>query len=212
MIHTHSFFPASPDRILDYVTSPASEPSSGDNFTLLPDNLLLRPGTVPVITIRDPRLVVPSAYRAMRAVIKGGGRANMLVITCHVWGRFLYDFYANRRIRALVIDADDYMTSETFVREICSQTGLDPDAATFSWPTATPEQQDKLAKPFAAVQTTLMRSNGANPGRAAKNVDLGAAEAKWEEEFGADTAREIGELVQLAMPHFEYLYERRLQC
>lgn len=147
----------------------------------------------------------------MRAVINGGGRANMLVITCHVWGRFLYDFYENNKIRPLVIDADDYMTSETFVREICNQTGLNPDAATFSWPTATQEQQEKLAKPFAAVQTTLMGSNGANPGRAARNVDLEAAEAKWEEEFGAEVAREIRELIQLAQPHFEYLYERRLR-
>lgn len=211
MVHTHSFFPASPDRILEYVTAPSSEPSSGDNFTLVPDKLLVHPGTVPVITIRNPRLVVPSAYKAMRAVINGGGRANMLVITCHVWGRLLYDYYQANGIQPLVIDADDYMTSEEFVRELCKRTGLSPDKAVFSWATATDEQQRNLARPFAAVQTTLMGSTGANPGRAAKNVDLAAEEAKWEEEFGMDIAREIRELVQLAMPHFEFLYERRLR-
>lgn len=210
MVHTHSFFPASPDRMLEYITSPTAEAPSGDNFTLVPENLLLYPQTVPVITIRNPQLVVPSAYKAMRAVINGGGRANMLVITCHLWARLLYDFYEANGIQPLVIDADDYMTSEKFVREICRRTGLNPDQAIFSWDTASNEEQEKLAKPFAAVQTTLMDSTGANAGRAAKNVDLSAEEAKWEDEFGVDTAREIRELVQLAMPHFEYLHERRL--
>lgn len=210
MVHTHSFFPASPDRMLEYVTSPTAEAPSGDNFTLVPGNLLLSPGTIPVITIRNPHLVVPSAYKAMRAVINGGGRANMLVITCHVWGRLLYDFYESNGIQPLVIDADDYMTSEYFVRELCRRTGLDPEQAVFSWTTASNEQQEKLAKEFAAVQTTLMGSTGPNAGRAAKNVDLSAEVAKWEDEFGADTAREIRELVQLAMPHFEYLHRRRL--
>lgn len=212
MMHTHSFFPASPDRILEYVLSPSSKPSTGDNFTLVPDSLLLHPGTVPVITIRHPAMVVPSAYKAiLPAVIRGGGRANMLIITCHVWGRMLYNFYEAHGIQPLVIDADDYMTSEDFVRGFCKRAGLDPDEALFSWPTATEEQQQKLAKPFAAVQTTLMGSQAANPGRAAKNVDLAAEEAKWEEEFGVDTSREIRELIELAMPHFEYLFERRLR-
>ena len=135
----------------------------------------------------------------------------MLVITCHVWGRLLHNFYEANGIQPLVIDADDYMTSENFVLELCRRAGLNPDGAVFSWPTTTEEQQENLAKPFAAVQTTLMGSTGANPGRAARNVDLASEEAKWEDEFGVDTSREIRELVHLAMPHFEYLYEQRLR-
>ena len=135
----------------------------------------------------------------------------MLVITCHVWARLLFDFYTSNGIEPLVIDADDYMTSEPFVRELCRRTGLSPEEAVFSWSTATEEEQRKLAKPFAAVQTTLMGSTGANPGRAAKNLDLAAEEAQWEKEFGTDTFNEIRELVDLAMPHFDYLYAKRLK-
>lgn len=211
MVHTHSFFPASPDCIVEYVKAPSAEMPTGNNFTLVPKELLLHPGTVPVITIRNPLMVVPSAYRAMRAVINGGGKANMLVITCHIWARFLFDFYSANGIEPVVIDADDYMTSESFVRELCRKTGLNPEEAVFSWSTATDEEQQKLAKPFAAVQTTLMGSTAANPGRAAKNVDLAAEEAQWEKEFGTKTYHEIRELINLAMPHFNYLYERRLQ-
>lgn len=210
MLHTHACLPLSPDRVLDYMTAPTSEGASGDNCTLLPDNLLLHPGTVPVFTIRHPRLVVPSAHRAMQKIVADAGKPNTFLLACCVWTRWLYDFYVSHGIKPLVLDADDYMTSEDLVRGICTRAGLNPKEAVFSWSTVSDEEKETLERPYVAVQSTFMSSTGANPGRAAKNVDLDEEEARWAEEFSADLPF-IQELVQLSMPHYDYLYERRLK-
>lgn len=209
MLHTHSFFPVAPDQILNFVTAPESDHSGKDNFTMMPDKLLLYPGTVPILTIRNPRLVVPSAHRAMRTIIKGGGRANLLVVTNQIWCRLLYDYFSANGIEPLVIDADDYMTSRDFVRGLCKRAGLNPEEAVFSWSQSTEDQKKQLPQAHVEIQSTLMNSGGMNPGRAAKNLDLEAEEKNWEEEFGTD-ANLIQDLIRLAMPHYDYLYGRRL--
>lgn len=210
MLHTHSCLPLSPDRVLEFMTAPTSKGAGSDNFTLIPDDLLLHPGTVPVLTIRHPRLVVPSAYRAMQKIVAGAGRPNTFLLACCVWTRWLYDFYVNHGIQPLVLDADDYMTSEDFVRELCKRAGLNPEETVFSWSTVSDEEKENLERPFVEVQTTFMSSTKANPSRAAKNVDLEREEAKWAEEFGADLPF-IRELVQISIPHYKYLHERRLK-
>ena len=209
MAHTHSCLPLSPDRVLKYMTAPSSSGAGGDNPTLIPDSLLLQAGTVPILTIRHPRLVVPSAYRAMQKIVAGAGKPNAFLLACCVWTRWLYDFYITHGVQPLIVDADDYMTSEDFVRKLCGRAGLNPGEAVFSWSTTSDEQKESLERPYVEVQTTFMSSTGADPSRAARNVDLKAEEAKWAEEFGADLPF-IQELVRLSTPHYEYLHERRL--
>ncbi len=210
MVHTHSFFPASAESILKYTETPRPQPSPGENFTLVPDSLLCYPGTVPILTIRNPRLAVPSAYKAMQNIIPDGDRPNLQLLTNLIWTRLLYDYYEANSIEPLVVDADDYMTSESFVKQLCSKAGLNPEQATLAWSPTTEQEKDGLQQPYVAVQTTLMGSTAANPGRAAKNLNLDDEEKKWKEEFGEKLPL-IQELVQLAMPHYEYLYERRLR-
>lgn len=215
MVNTHPFFPVSPDRIPEYievVTARQSGPPGGENPTMIPDGLLLQSGTVPIFNIRDPRLVVPSAYRTMHAMdlAHGGGRANYLITTCHIWSRLLYDFYVSHGVKPIVVDADDFMTSEDFVRHLCSQAGLDPAQAYFSWSIPTKEEQNEIHPYYYASQSTLINSSGINPAKAARNLDLDAEEKKWETEFGDDLAL-VKEMVELAMPHYQYLFERRLE-
>lgn len=210
MVHTHSCLPLSPDRALQYMVNPiAVDDNIKANPTLIPDDLLLHPGTVPVLTIRHPRLVVPSAHRAIHKIVAGCGRPNVLLLACNVWTRWMYSFYVAHGIHPLIVDADDYMTSEDFVRKLCSEAGLDPDKAVFSWATTTDEQKESLERPYVAVQTSFLSSTSAKPDRAAKNVDLEKEEALWAEEFGPDLPF-IQELVELSMLHYEYLYQRRL--
>lgn len=212
MLHTHHFFPLDPDRILEAIARPEHGLPATSNLTLVPEELLLQSATVPILTIRHPVLVVPSAFRAMRTVIQTTDFRNMLVITNPIWARWWYDFYETRGIQPIVVDADDYMTSEAFVRYLCEAIGLHGDEAVLEWSTSTTEESEKLTKEHAAVQTTLLRSNGMNKDRAGSNIDFAEERRKWTEEFRADEVETIRELIRLAEPHYHYLYSRRLRA
>jgi len=182
-----------------------------ENFSLVPDSLLLRPGTIPLISIRDPRLCVPSAYRVLERMNlpHAGSRSFFLVTTCNVWNCVLYNYYKANGIDPVVVDADDYMTSEAFVQSLCVRLGLDPSQVRFEWDAATSEQKEKEIHPMQyASQNTLYESSGVIAERAAKNSDLVDAQVKWKNEFG-DDAGLVEEMVALAMPHYQYLYEKR---
>lgn len=214
MVHSHPFFPVLPDKMLEYIRLlTSSEPIhlKSENFSLVPDDLLLRPGTIPLISIRDPRLCVPSAYRVLERMNlpHGGSRAFFLTTTCNVWNCVLYNFYKSHGIEPVVVDADDYMTSETFVRSLCVRLGLDPSKVQFEWDAASSEQKEKEIHPMQyASQNTLYESSGVIAGKAAKDFDFTDVSVKWKEEFG-DDAGLIEEMVGLAMPHYQYLHERR---
>lgn len=138
-----------------------------------------------------------------------------LVATCNVWNCVLYNYYKSHGIEPTVIDADDYMTSQDFVRKVCSKIGLDPALARFEWDVATTKDDSKrewngeeIHPMQYASQNTLYESSGVDAGLAARNVDLKEAERKWEAEFGDDLEL-IEEMVELAEPHYRYLFERR---
>jgi hypothetical protein len=214
VVHSHPFFPVLPDKMLEYIqllASPKPCHLRSENFSLVPDSLLLRPGTIPLISIRDPRLCVPSTYRVLERMNlpRGGSRSFMLVATCNVWNCVLYNFYKSHGIEPVVVDADDYMTSEAFVRNLHVRLGLDPTKVRFKWDAVTEEQKEREIHPMLfASQNTLFESEGVIAGRAAKNSDFDGLEEKWREEFGEDAGL-IGEMVGFAEPHYRYLYERR---
>jgi hypothetical protein len=213
-VHSHPFFPVLPDKMLEYIhllTSSSPCHLKTENFSLVPDNLLLRPGTIPLISIRDPRLSVPSAYRVLERMNlpHAGSRAFFLVTTCNVWNCVLYNFYRSHGVEPVVVDADDYMTSETFVRRLCVRLGLDPTKVRFVWEAVSGEQREREIHPMLyASQSTLYESEGVIAGRAARNCDFADLGVKWREEFREDAGL-VGEMVGLAMPHYQYLYERR---
>ena len=216
MLNDHPFNMISADRILQLIkTDSAIEAfasgSMAENITMIPDTLLLEPGTVPILTIRDPRLTVPSTYRTLQAMglPHGSGRPNFLVSTTPLWNRLLYDFFVAKGVQPVVVDADDVMTSPDFVRHLCSKIELDPDEAQFSWAAASKEVRENLHPMFYASQKSLVDSAGIDPRKAARNRDLDAEEGLWDAEFGEDVAL-VREMVDLAMPHYRYLYERRL--
>ena len=121
----------------------------------------------------------------------------------------LYNFYRSNGIEPVVVDADDYMTSEAFVRSLSVRLGLDPSMVRFEWDAATSQQKEKEIHPMQyASQNTLYESSGLVAGRAAKNSDFTDMLVKWKEEFG-DDAGLVEDMVALAMPHYQYLYERR---
>lgn len=201
-----------------------------ENFTLLSSSLLLHPNTIPLIAIRDPRLTVPSVYRVLGRMDlpHAGGRPMFLVATCNIWNVVLYNFYKANGIEPLVIDADEYMTSREFVREVCGKIGLQGEAVRFEWDactttdastdtsegdstsTSTKRQWggEEIHPMQYASQNTLYESSGVRAGLAAKNLDLDEIVRGWEEEFGDDVGL-VREMVELAEGHFRWLFKRR---
>ncbi|KAK6848786.1 hypothetical protein PG995_012619 [Apiospora arundinis] len=189
-----------------------NDPSHHKNFTSIPDDLLFPPGTVPVLTIRDPRLTVCSTYRVLAAMDlpHGSGRPNFLISTSTLWIRRLYEAYRSRGIEPVVVDADDLMTSPEFARHLCSKLGLDPESACLSWKATSAEEKAKLHPMEYASQRFLIDSTGIDESRAAKNQDMEALVQGWPAEFGEDVGL-VREMVDFAMPHYQYLYERRFK-
>lgn len=212
-MHEHAFFTVSPERMLEVLDSPSrqgrADPSL--NFTTAPDDLLLFPGTVPLISIRNPILSVPSAYRAMNTLYTGATRANWLISTQLCWNRDLYDYFVSHGIEPIVVDADDYMTSEVFVRHLTGKLGLDPDKAIVSWPKSTDKEKQDMSQMLLTIQNTLVNSEGIRPDRASRNIDLAAERENWKNDFDKEELKMIQEFVDIAMPHYEYLREKRLR-
>ncbi|KAI5367657.1 putative P-loop containing nucleoside triphosphate hydrolase [Septoria linicola] len=181
------------------------------NYTSIPDGILLFPGTVPILTVRDPRFTVPSTYRVLQSfgLLHGSGRPNFLVSTTPIWIRLMYEFYVSRGITPLVVDADDLMTSTNFIAALARQAGLDPRKLHLSWPEASEEEKAELHPMFYASQKNLIESTGIKAERAAKHVDFEQEMASWTINFGRDDAVLVREMVDSAMPHYHYLYERR---
>lgn len=197
----------------------------------MPSNLLLRPGTVPLLTIRNPRLQVPSIWRVFTRTIPGGAtRTDTLASVTGRWTRILYDWYLANGLKPLVVDADDYMSSEAFVRYLCEVAGLDPAEAVVRWEKVDGRREmGRVERNYAEIQVssplprmclfllssrgkeTLFTSQGPEARRAAKNVDLEAEEASWEAEFGRETAETLRWIVRTVDPDYEYLRERRLR-
>lgn len=212
-MHEHAMFVNSPERVLEIVKSsgPQEKIDKGFNTTTIPDDLLLKPGTIPVITIRNPILYVPSNHRAVNRLYTGATRCNSLSNSNLASSRDLYNYYKSHGIEPIVVDADDYMTSETFVKHLTSKIGLDPEKAVTSWPKCSEKEKQAMHPMLLAVQSTLVNSEGLRGDRAAKNIDLAAEMEKWKEEFGNEEVDLLEELVEIARPHYEYLWDRRLR-
>lgn len=212
-MHEHALFAMSPQRILDVISSPTTRdrPDHKLNFTTVPDDVLLYPGTIPLITIRHPVLTVPSNYRAASALYTGAKRSNWILNTGLAWYRDLYDYYRAHGIEPIVADSDDYMSSEVFVRHLAGRVGLDPAKAIVTWPKATEEEKQKMHPMLLQIQDSLVNSEGIRADRASKNLDLEAEREKWKSEFDSERLKLMEEMVEIAMPHYEYLRERRLQ-
>ncbi|KAK4494886.1 hypothetical protein PRZ48_014242 [Zasmidium cellare] len=213
-VHFHPLFALKPDVVYDYLSNgPAVAPRSIRKPLSVPDELLLMKGTVPLLTIRNPRLQVPSLYRVSRDTLPGGvGGVDLLASATPRWNRLLHDWYTANGIQPLVVDADDYMSSEAFVRHLCSISGLDPDEALIKWDKTNRDMDmNQYEKNHSAIQKTLFASQGPEARRASQNVDLDAEERGWDAEFGVQGARLVRETVQTVSGDYEYLRERRVR-
>lgn len=208
-MHTHPFFVLSPDRLLASVTSPGALQGDGRNISLLPETLLLHPGTIPLFTIRHPILLVPSSIRGIKKAGTGRKRAAFMIGSDIGFSRDMYDWFVARGVEPVVADADDYMTSPDFSLRLGERIGLDPAQVAVSWPKTTEDEQKLMHPVLLRMQETLVNSQGPDSSRAARNVDPAEERARWKEEFSEWEVELIEEIIVLITPHYEYLRERR---
>lgn len=178
------------------------------NPTCLPDDFLL--DLQPIFQIRHPALMFPSMVRAQAKGMPGTTVSTKRVtamLTLRM-SRSLYDWYdGNMKATApKVIDADDIMNSPATVRQLCTETGLDPDAVQYEWETR--EEKDPLKAVFLS---TLGKSTSIVPGLTSSGLDLDKEKTKWKAEFGNEEGEHLARLVDAAMPDYRYLLERRVR-
>lgn len=126
------------------------------------------------------------------------------------YSRAMYDWYLENAAedrQPKIIDADDIMTDPATVRQLCIETGMDPDAIQYEWDTR--EEEHPLKRVFLS---TVNNSTGIVKGLDAKNLSLEAEKAKWVEDFGKETADDLERIVNDAMPDYEYLLSRRTRA
>lgn len=208
-MHTHPFFILSPDRLLASVTAPGALQNDGRPIPLIPENLLLHPGTIPLFTIRHPVLYVPSSIRGIKKAETGTTRASYLIGTSLGFSREIYDWFVAQGVEPVVAEADDYMTSADFNSRLAERLGLDPALVAVSWPKTTEEEQKLMHPVLLRMQETLVKSEGLDSSRAARNVDLAEERARWKEEFSEEEVMLIEEIIAHVTPHYEYMRARR---
>lgn len=153
-MHEHPFYFLSPANAMSYMKG-ADLSSDRENLTIVPDDLLLNPGTIPVFTIRDPQLTVSSTYRLIEGPYGQRQRAFHDAGTSGRMTRQLYDWFVAHGIKPVIVDADDYMTDKSYVRDLCSAIRLDPEQALFSWQQGTEEEMNNLPWMFQAAHVGL---------------------------------------------------------
>lgn len=215
VIHEHCFNSAPPETVswvLEMISGDDHGAGNGMNVLGIPETLALQPHVMPVFTIRDPRLAVPSAYRALGrlGLPHGSGRANFSVSTNPVWIRLLYSWYTAHGVDPIIVDCDDIQTAGTtdFLQRLCVRLGRDPAALRFAWPKITEAERSTVHPLFYASQNTLLESSGIDPGLAACNRDIQAEEDSWEADFGEDVQL-VREMIRQAQVHYTWLRERK---
>lgn len=179
------------------------------NPTYLPDSFLL--ALQPVFQIRHPALMFPSFLRAQSKVLADLHPTSPTISACTTlrFSRQLYDWYASHPSSQppKIIDADDIMNNRAAVRQLCVETGLDPDAVQYEWDVAEEEKDPRKA----AFLSTINASQGIKKGLDARSIDVEAERVKWTQEWGERDAEDMARLVYEAMPDYEYLLKRRVR-
>ena len=190
----------------------SAEHSIATSGTVVPDSFLEK--FVATILIRHPALIFPSHFRKMLELNKGEiteDRLSNLFAACTLhWSRRLYDWFKERDVsveagstpRAIVLDADDVITSSFTLVRYAEIVGLDPTKLVFSW---TSEDDINLPPDADAkiMLSTLISSRGILGDKVSTGINIDNESLKWKTEFGESPGERLREKVKLAMLDYE---------
>jgi len=218
-VKEHSCFLQSPEQMLGFIFgNDDAQPlrlelrdgsaSAHTNPTSVPDRLLL--AMQPIFQIRHPALAFPSMMRAQDDLLSETSTSNprTWAIMQLKHSRALYDWYCVNagEMQPKVIDADDIMNDPAAVRQLCIETGLDPDAIQYKW-----EVRHMDHPIHSRMLSTIYASTGIIKGLDARSLDIEAEKVKWKAEWGEEESEGMAKLVYNAMPDYEYLLSRRVR-
>lgn len=240
--HTQPHAMLTPKLMTDYIHGSSTRPSNVDsqqwmarsplawqgegskihtNPTVVPDWLLLRPDTIPIINFCHPLLVCERVYRNYVTLPSYESHKSHILISCGAtlrWQRLMVDWYLEHgvslEIKPIVLDADDYLGPEkqALMQVLCSQVPyLDLDSIIYSWPKTTPEESAALGPEMQQVHQTLLGSDGVMSGYDMRGRDIEIETGDWVEKYGQDEANFLRGLVDKAMPDYEFLMAHRLR-
>lgn len=204
------------------------------NRTVLPDEFLRTWN--PIILIRHPAVMFPSAARAQNDLLKDDNfqlaLSEQSIILTMTDIRGIYDWYVNDMKKnagasasgingtsgytwPIVIDADDVIKNTTAVTtKLCEIIGLDESQLQFEWKTESKNRyaaDDPMSIAAVRMLSTLSASKGIMKDKLAGNIDLDVEAKKWKEEFGEEDGAMVESRVRGAMPDYEYMMARKLQ-
>ena len=211
-----------PDLVVRY---PGQEtPSKSTSHLCLPDDFLT--SVLPVILIRNPALMIPSFYRAQNDCKISLDSAHFNCFMDLRWTWQLYEWYCSQGITPIVVDGDDVMKQPAVIRKLCEMCGMDPDQVRqvtrmkkvflltrpqqimWEW-----EHEEAPENPLAnRFKSTLINSKGIISGKDSANLNVEEECKKWEAEFGQEVGGRMKTKVELSMPYYQRLRERRLQA
>ena len=169
------------------------------NPTVLPDSILLRPGTIPILNFRHPMLVCDGVYRGFRdlpAFNEEGDARKLLGVGATLrWQRLMYEWYLEhggvQGIKPILIDADDYLgpEKELLMRRLCELVpGFDARSVIYKWPKATEEETAALPEASQQAYKTILASEGVMTGYDTRSRTIESEMAKWVEKYGQEEA------------------------
>lgn len=143
-------------------------------------------------------------------------RGGVLVTSSFLWQREIFDFFTTNGITPIVVESEDFMISPEFVKKICSEAGMDPKAAIFSWPKATEEELATMSPRYKQLVWSLLNSSGLDPKFAEraggeKEWNLEEEVKKWKKEYGDEVGELLKQEAYASLVHYEYLRTKKLR-
>ncbi|KAI0123276.1 hypothetical protein BJ170DRAFT_104400 [Xylariales sp. AK1849] len=184
-------------------------------------------GITPIILIRHPALVVPSYYRAEKAVFcLDADDEDFAAMTSLRWARILFDAHneswkaansdgaVNSSKCPIIVDALDVIhNTEELLPKLCELIRIDPAGIQYHWDPVPRDQwpQDPIMRGFfkdMLSSSEVQRGSTRKPEEEYMNLDTKTTE--WVEEFGTETARSLRRRVDEEMTNYQYLRQFKL--
>lgn len=203
-----------------WVVGPVTQPHT--NPTVVPDSVLLRPGTIPIINFCHPLLLCDRlirGFRTLSAFDPGKIYHKMVILGGNLlWQRLMYEWYLEHGvplgIEPILLDADDYVgpKKEALMRNLCDQVpGFDSNSLIYTWPKATSGELAEMPESDKQAYKTILASDGILPGLDMRGRNIDGEMAKWVDLWGQEDADFLRGLVEKAMPDYEFLMAHRMR-
>ncbi|MCJ1368503.1 hypothetical protein MMC16_007647 [Acarospora aff. strigata] len=203
--------PRSPSFTVVEEGSPLSTDSEKTNPTIFPDSFLK--SWKPVFLIRHPAPTFESWYRAE----SGAWHIDLSdkswsFFTSFQYSRQLYDWFLSNSTdessMPIVIDADDILDKSSTIKKLCSSLGMDTQHIPDKWHVIqAPENAGCRESKFMG---DYWNSTSIDSSKSSRGLDMAAKYTKWQADFGPDVANELLNIVEKAMPDYNYLKSKKV--